>query len=147
MLIFIAVVLAAIAVFFLTVRSLAALADRPDYDPAFDESDYWALWRRCMVGWLALLAPIICGIWCAVTGAMTVNDVPLHETERKVLVFRLENQQQHIVEDIELYGDILEFNSNVAHARVHDNNLWTNWFVDRSWAAVEPIELPSGWEL
>ena len=91
--------------------------------------------------------PIGVSIACAVAGAKTMNDVPLHEAEREVLLYRLDNQQHHIVEDMELYEDILSFNSSITRAKTFDDNIWVGWFIDRSWADVEPIELPSDWEL
>lgn len=91
--------------------------------------------------------PIGVSIACAVAGGKTMHDAPLHEAEREVLVYRLDNQQHHIVEDMELYEDVLSFNSSITRAKTFDDNIWVGWFVDRSWADVEPIELPSDWEL
>lgn len=88
-------------------------------------------------------ALLVCSIWCLISGVRTATTVPEHIAEREILVYRLENQTDHVLEDVELYQDITNFNSQIYYAKSVDNNLWINWFIDRSWACIEPIELPA----
>lgn len=64
-----------------------------------------------------------------------------YEAEREVLAYRLENRDKHIVEDLELYDDILEFNSNVVYAREYADDPWIGLYVDKAWLGIEEIEL------
>lgn len=88
-------------------------------------------------------ALFVCSLWCLISGVRTATTVPEHMAEREVLVYRLENQKDHVLEDVELYQDITAFNSQIYYAKSVDTNPWINWFVDRSWACIEPIELPA----
>lgn len=88
-------------------------------------------------------ALFVCSIWCLISGVRTATTVPEHMAEREVLVYRLENLTDHVLEDVELYQDITNFNSQIYYAKSVDTNLWINWFVDRSWACIEPIALPA----
>lgn len=88
-------------------------------------------------GWL------LCTLWCLIAGSQTATTVPEHIAEREVLVYRLDNLKDHVLEDVALYQDITAFNSRIYYAKSVDNNPWINWFVDRSWACIEPVELPA----
>lgn len=95
-------------------------------------------------GLLAGLAFALLTILSSLAIHLNVNIEGRHaeyEAERKVLAYRLENQEQHIVEDLELYSDILEFNSSVAYVRETADNPWIGLFVDKAWLGVEEIEL------
>lgn len=88
-------------------------------------------------------ALFVCSLWCLISGVRTATTVPEHIAEREILVYRLDNQKDHVLEDVELYQDITNFNSQIYYAKSVDTNPWINWFVDRSWACIEPIDLPA----
>lgn len=64
-----------------------------------------------------------------------------YEVQREVLVYRLENRDPYIVEALELYNEVLEFNSGIAHAKSYANDPWVGLFVDKAWLGIEEIDL------
>lgn len=64
-----------------------------------------------------------------------------HEVQREMLVYRLENRDPYIVEALDLYNEILEFNSGIAYVKSYENDPWVGLFVDKAWLGIEEIDL------
>lgn len=60
------------------------------------------------------------------------------ESKREVLVLRLENIGE--IKDPYLFSDVADFNGAIRDAEANIDNPWIDWFVDKSWLGVEPIE-------
>ena len=74
-----------------------------------------------------------------VAGNVNIEDSRTrHIAEREVLVLRLENIGE--IKDPYLFSDVADFNGAIRDAEANIDNPWIDWFVDKSWLGVEPIE-------
>lgn len=109
-------------------------------------NDFGDLLDRLATAFGALAAVALISTFFLSIAAITVNcgEAGRHakyQVKREVLAYRLENRDQHIVEDLELYDDILEFNSHVVYAREYADDPWIGLYVDKAWLGIDEIEL------
>lgn len=62
-------------------------------------------------------------------------------SQYEVLVHRLENQSDHILEDTELYNDIVEYNTTVRQEKKLLDSKWIGIFYDKSIMKCKEIDL------
>lgn len=60
--------------------------------------------------------------------------------EKKTIEYRIEHQEDNIVGNELLYGDIVEFNNELRNTKYWANNPWTNWFNNDKVAQLGYIE-------
>jgi len=63
------------------------------------------------------------------------------QTEYEVLIYRIENQKDHVLEDTELYSSVLEYNKAIRYAQKAINSKWIGIFQDKSVAKCKEIDL------
>lgn len=63
-----------------------------------------------------------------------------HVEQREFLVHVLETRGYSEYEKEDFFDEIREFNFFVRQAESRAESPWYNWFVDKSWLGVEPIE-------
>lgn len=64
-----------------------------------------------------------------------------YKSEYEVLNYRLENQKDHILEDKELYNDIVNYNQIIRKEKIYCDNIWVNWYHDSSITKCDIIDL------
>lgn len=62
-------------------------------------------------------------------------------SQYEVLMYRIENQKDHILEDTELYNSIVEYNTTVRKEQRLVNSKWIGIFYDKSIAKCKEIDL------
>lgn len=64
-----------------------------------------------------------------------------YQSEYEVLNYRLKNQKDHILEDKELYNDVVTYNQIIRKEKIYCNNIWVNWYHDSSITKCNIIDL------
>lgn len=62
-------------------------------------------------------------------------------SQYEVLMYRLENQKDHVLEDTELYTSIVEYNTTVRREQKLVESKWVGLFHDKSIAKCKGIDL------
>lgn len=60
--------------------------------------------------------------------------------EKEMLEYRLENQEENLVDGELLYNDILEFNNKLKSHKKYSKNLFTNWYYNDKIAEMDYID-------
>lgn len=62
-------------------------------------------------------------------------------SQYEVLMYRLENQQDHVLEDTELYNSIVEYNTTIRYEQKLVGSKWIGIFHDKSIMKCKEIDL------
>jgi hypothetical protein len=84
---------------------------------------------------------LICLVMIPVAQIPKEADYQATLNEKEVLEYRLENQEDNVLENSILYNDIVEFNNKVIMHKVNSNNLWINWFYNKKLGQIDTIEV------
>lgn len=63
------------------------------------------------------------------------------QSQYEVLIYRVENQKDHVLEDVELYNDIVEYNTAIRKKQKLIDSKWVGIFYDKSIAKCKEIDL------
>lgn len=64
-----------------------------------------------------------------------------YQTEYEILMYRIENQKDHVLEDTELYNAIVEYNTTIRYEQKLIKSKWVGIFHDQSIAKCKEIDL------
>lgn len=104
-----------------------------------DESCLWLLAPLVFV----ITGLIVTGVCAIVARVGTTRELDYIQTQSQyeVLIYRVENQKDHVLEDVELYNDIVEYNTAIRKKQKLIDSKWVGIFYDKSIAKCKEIDL------
>lgn len=112
------------------------------FAPRAGELDEACLWLLAPLIFVITIL-IVAGV-CAIAARVATSrelDYIQTQSQYEVLIYRVENQKDHILEDIELYNDIVEYNTAIRKKQKLINSKWIGIFYDKSIAKCKEIDL------
>lgn len=96
-----------------------------------------------LVAMAAIIALVVAGGFAIGAAASEKHDRAYiaMNSEYEVLMYRLENQKDHVIEDTELYNSIVEYNATVRIEQRLVASKWIGIFHDKSIMKCKEIDL------
>lgn len=112
------------------------------FAPRADELDESCLWLLAPLIF-AITGLIITGVCAIAANVGTTRELAYiqNQSQYEVLIYRIENQKDHVLEDVELYNDIVEYNTAIRKKTKLIDSKWIGIFYDKSIAKCKEIDL------
>lgn len=132
----------------IAVISLRIMVRKDTHTKSIKEQVYGTTLENASMGLAIVLAFVVAGLIIAsgfaiATEVGTTKEFAYMRNQMKyeVLMIRIENQKDHVLEDVELYNDIVVYNTTIQKEQKLLDSKWVGIFHDQSIAKCKEIDL------